>query len=25
LDFNPIYAGEDLYFIGKIVDVRNAK
>ena len=25
LDFNPIYAGEDLYFIGKILDVRNAK
>ena len=25
LDFNPIYAGEDLYFIGKVVDVRNAK
>ena len=25
LDFNPIYAGEDLYFIGKVLDVRNSK
>lgn len=22
LDFNPIYAGEDLYFVGKIIDVK---
>lgn len=22
LDFNPLYAGEDLYFVGKIIDVK---
>ncbi len=22
LDFNPLYAGEDLYFIGKVLEVR---